>query len=76
MKTNTKQLIFYVIGGLLGALGGFLYWKLVGCKGGSCAIWSSPWKSTLAGLVLGSLGGGSLYDLVDYLQKKKQTPTH
>lgn len=73
MKSNIRPIAFYIIGGLLGATGGFLYWKLVGCQGGSCAIWSSPWKSTLAGLVLGSLGGGSLYDLIEYMQKKKQT---
>jgi H+/Cl- antiporter ClcA len=76
MKTNTKQLIFYILGGLVGTLGGFLYWKLVGCQGQSCPIWSSPWKSTLAGLLLGCLAGGSLYDLIIYLQKKNQSPNH
>ncbi len=75
MKTNKKQLIFYFLGGMIGAMGGYLYWKLIGCKGGSCPIWSSPWKSTLAGLILGALGGGSLFDLIDYVQKKKQHPT-
>lgn len=76
MKTNIKQLIFYIVGGLVGALGGFLYWKLVGCQGESCVIWSNPWKSTLAGLVLGSLGGGILNDLIDHFKKKKNSPVH
>lgn len=76
MKTNIKQLIFYILGGIVGTLSGFLYWKLVGCQSESCAIWSNPWKSTLAGLILGSLGGGVLYDLKSYFKKKKNTPTH
>jgi len=39
----------------IGALGGFIYWKYVGCINGTCAIWSNPTKSTLYGALLGGL---------------------
>ncbi len=37
----------YFIGGVIGALSGFLYWKYVGCLTGTCAITSSPVNSTI-----------------------------
>ncbi len=44
------------IGFVLGGIGGFLYWKFVGCESGSCAITSNPYKSVfftgLMGLLL------------------------
>lgn len=71
-----KGILFYIIGGLAGAVGGYLYWHFVGCSGGSCAIWSSSWKSTLAGLILGVLGGGSVFDLLTYLRKNDKQNDH
>lgn len=38
---------FYLLGALLGALGGFLYYKYVGCITGTCAITSNPYRSTI-----------------------------
>ncbi len=38
---------------LLGAAGGFLYYKFVGCKTGTCPITSNPWISTLYGALIG-----------------------
>jgi len=48
----------YILGALLGVLGGYLYWRFVGCSSGSCPITSSPLMSSLYGLVIGSLIGG------------------
>lgn len=45
----------YWLGATAGAIAGFLYWKYVGCLTGSCAITSSPVKSTLYFALLGSL---------------------
>ena len=44
-----------VIGVILGAIGGFLYYYFVGCASGSCGITSSPINSTLYFAVLGGL---------------------
>jgi hypothetical protein len=47
--------LLLLIGVLLGALAGWLYWSQVGCASGTCAITSSPINSTLYGALLGGL---------------------
>ncbi|HOG00152.1 MAG TPA: DUF6132 family protein [Clostridia bacterium] len=42
---------------LLGAAGGYLYYRFVGCATGACPITSDPFVSTLYGGVLGFLVG-------------------
>ena len=44
-----------ISGILLGAIGGFVYYKTIGCVSGTCAITSSPINSTLYGMLLGGL---------------------
>lgn len=44
-----------LLGILLGATGGFLYWHFVGCADGSCPITSSPTYSSLWGGAIGGL---------------------
>ena len=44
-----------IIGIVLGAVGGFVYWKLVGCNSGSCRITSKWHNSTAYGAVMGGL---------------------
>lgn len=45
---------------LAGAIGGFLYWKLVGCTTGTCPIQSVWYFSTLWGMAMGYLLGDLL----------------
>ena len=45
----------YLIGAMLGAIAGFLYWKYIGCITGTCAITSNPVRSTIYFAVLGAL---------------------
>ncbi len=40
---------------LLGAAGGYLWYRFVGCKSGACPITSNPWVSTIYGAVIGAL---------------------
>lgn len=40
---------------VLGAAGGYLFYRFVGCKTGSCPITGSPWLSTIYGALLGFL---------------------
>jgi len=54
-RDQRKSIVLGSIGVLAGALGGFLYWKYVGCISGTCAIWSNPIRSTLYGALLGGL---------------------
>jgi hypothetical protein len=44
-----------IVGVLIGAVGGYLYYSLVGCASGTCAITSSPTISTLYGALMGGL---------------------
>lgn len=52
--------IFSALGLILGALGGYLYYRTVGCSTGTCAITSSPYISTLWGAIMGYLIGDLL----------------
>lgn len=44
-----------LVGILVGAISGFLYWNYVGCASGSCMITSKPLNSTLYGALMGFL---------------------
>jgi hypothetical protein len=44
-----------IIGLLVGAIAGFLYWNYVGCASGTCMITSKPINSTLYGSLMGYL---------------------
>jgi hypothetical protein len=53
--TRTKmKLILFVLGG---AVAGYLYYRVVGCRSGACPITSSPIISTLYGAAMGFLLG-------------------
>jgi hypothetical protein len=45
------------IGALLGAIGGLIYYMLVGCSSGTCAIKSNPYLMLVWGALLGYLVG-------------------
>jgi hypothetical protein len=45
----------YIVGIALGAIGGFLYWRFIGCTSGGCPITSQWYNTTLYGMVLGAV---------------------
>jgi hypothetical protein len=55
-----------IIGLAVGAAGGFVYYKTVGCSTGTCPITSNPWMSILWGSITG-------YLLVSMFNKNKKT---
>ncbi len=55
MKKWFKRNFLYVIGALVGAVAGYLYWLNVGCTSGTCMITSKPVNSTLYGALMGAL---------------------
>lgn len=65
-KGKTIALLF----GAAGALGGFLYWKFVGCVSGTCPIQSVWYWSTLWGAAVGYLLGDFINDFVTKRKKK------
>ncbi|MCZ2100614.1 MAG: DUF6132 family protein [Chitinophagales bacterium] len=50
-----KKQMLTIIGVVVGAISGFLYWKFVGCSSGTCAITSNPVNSTIYGAIMGGL---------------------
>lgn len=44
-----------IIGVILGAVIGFLYYRFIGCRSGACMITSNPYISTIYWALLGGL---------------------
>lgn len=42
-----------ILGIALGAMVGYLYYRVVGCRSGACPLSSNPWISTLYGGFMG-----------------------
>jgi len=55
IKKVFTQYWLVLLGVVIGALGGYLYWLYIGCSSGSCPITSSPLLSSLWGAVMGGL---------------------
>jgi hypothetical protein len=55
-----KAIIITLIGVLIGALLGYLYYRYVGCITGTCVITSRPLNATLYGALIGGLLTNSL----------------
>ncbi|HEX3024992.1 MAG TPA: DUF6132 family protein [Chitinophagaceae bacterium] len=55
MKKLFNENKLYVFGAVVGAIGGFMYWKFVGCSSGTCMITSSPRNSTLYFALMGAI---------------------
>ncbi|MCB0804656.1 MAG: hypothetical protein KDC05_02605 [Bacteroidales bacterium] len=56
-----------VIGLVVGAIGGYIYYLKVGCVSGTCAITSNPWMSTAWGAAFGYL----VFDMFNGKKAKK-----
>lgn len=56
-KKSWKRYLPMMILAIVGAIAGFLYYRLVGCASGACPITSDPYISTAYGGVLGALIG-------------------
>jgi hypothetical protein len=57
---------------LVGATGGFLYWKFIGCTSGTCPIQSVWYWTTLWGAAVGYLVGDFINDFVQKRKKKTE----
>ena len=71
IKKNKIQLIF----ALVGTIGGFLYWKFVGCLSGTCPIKSVWYLSSLWGMAFGYLSGSIVRDIILKFREKKTADT-
>ena len=69
---NLKNKKVAIAFALTGALGGFLYWKFIGCQSGTCPIKSVWYWSTLWGTGMGYLIGDMLNDFILKRKIKKE----
>ncbi|PID88668.1 MAG: hypothetical protein CSB03_00160 [Bacteroidia bacterium] len=67
MKNFVNRYLFEIIGGIVGFIGGFLYWYYVGCASGTCVIKSNWYVMSPYGMILGILLGG----IVKSIKRKK-----
>lgn len=70
-RTFLKKYSPEITGTVLGAVGGFLYWKYVGCISGTCTIKSNWYLMVPWAAVLGYLAGSVVGDLI---RKRKKPP--
>jgi hypothetical protein len=68
LKNNSLTILFT----LIGATGGFLYWRFVGCLSGTCVIKSVWYWSTLWGAAFGFLAGDFINDFIQKRKKKAE----
>ena len=52
---NMSPLLKTILGGVIGAAIGFLVYRFVGCKTGTCPITANPWMSMIFGGLMGFL---------------------
>jgi phage shock protein E len=71
MKKFLLQNLLLIIGLIVGAVGGYLYYYYVGCSSGTCPITSRPLNSTMYGAVMGGLVF-SLFQKNKNISQKKQ----
>ncbi|MFW5756349.1 MAG: DUF6132 family protein [Tangfeifania sp.] len=72
MKSLIQNRWLTVVFTAVGALGGFLYWRFVGCNSGTCPIQSVWYWSTLWGAAIGYLLGDFLNDFLKKRNKKAE----
>lgn len=72
MRIFIRKHLLTIIFAASGAVGGFLYWKFVGCVSGTCVIKSVWYLSTLYGMVFGGLVGNLTEDLVKKFKKEEK----
>jgi hypothetical protein len=68
-----KKYRYLIIFAIVGAIGGLLYWKIIGCQSGTCPIKSVWYWSTLYGALIGLLAGSIINDVVNKLRKKNKS---
>lgn len=61
-----KRNRLFLIGIVVGAIAGYLYYSQIGCNSGTCAITSKPLNST----AYGALMGGLLFSMFKKEEKK------
>lgn len=68
VKAFITKHILKIIGIIVGAIGGFLYYFFIGCNSGTCPITTNPYISVLYGALVGYL----VFDIFKKKDKKDE----
>lgn len=60
-SSSLYKMGFIAAGVLVGGVSGYLYYRLIGCSSGQCAITSNPVISTLYGALMGAFVAHSIH---------------
>lgn len=77
-EQETKKRIYIstnllmIIGAIVGAVGGYFYWKYVGCVSGTCPIFAAPWSNVIWGGAIGALLFSIVGDIVNRSKNRKK----
>lgn len=58
MKRLLRKNSLLIAGIIVGAIGGYIYWRTIGCSSGNCSISSKPLNSMAYFALLGGLLSG------------------
>lgn len=72
MKNWIQKNKLTLIGIVVGAIGGYLYWQQIGCSTGTCPI-TSKWLNSTA---YGALMGGLLFSIFKKEEKPNEPSTN
>ena len=59
------------LGGLIGALLGYIYYIQIGCISGTCPITSNPISASIYGAILGALVLELIHDAVQTIRRNR-----
>ncbi|MGB4204932.1 MAG: DUF6132 family protein [Bacteroidales bacterium] len=65
-----KKYSAQLVGAIIGIVGGYFYYRFIGCNSGSCPITSNPFMS----MIWGGLMSYLLVDMVVGFKKSKKEP--
>lgn len=72
MRLFFKKYRFQILFAILGVIGGYMYWKFIGCSSGHCLITSRWYNSSIYGALMGYLFGGVIEDFLKKRKTKEQ----
>jgi len=71
MKKFIQSKFWQILGGIIGGIAGYLYYKEIGCSTGTCPITSKPFNSVVYFGVLGYFVTGTIKDFKVQRTKNK-----
>lgn len=71
-KKYVWQWFLYGLLIIIGGIGGYMYYKLVGCSTGACPLQSNPWFTILWGALAGYIVADTIILITNMIKKKKK----